>query len=187
MAEIKPCPKCGETPIVGYACGEFFIMPLSQPLFMCPCSSFISMHSSEEREIDEWNEYVERWKSNKMNEILQMAIDENKTLKNEIKKLKDEAAWVSPQDRLPKEKTRVLCAKRDAITGSIYQEIWAFSRRLKNLIDWSPWNIGWYHITADYEIGETEPEIDIEVTPLEDVLYWRELPELPKEAHQCNT
>lgn len=90
MAEIKPCPQCGETPIVGYACGDYFIMPLSKPLFMCACSSFVPMHASEEREIEEWNKYVERWKSNKMNEILQMALDENKTLKNEIEKLKAE-------------------------------------------------------------------------------------------------
>lgn len=63
MANIKPCPKCGETPIVGYACGDYFIMPLSKPLFTCVCSSFNEMHASEEREIEEWNKYVERWRA----------------------------------------------------------------------------------------------------------------------------
>lgn len=55
MAELKPCPQCGKTPILGYACGEYFILSLSKAIGTCVCSSFNEMHSSEEQEIDCWN------------------------------------------------------------------------------------------------------------------------------------
>lgn len=55
MPEIKPCPQCGEVPTIGYACGEYFIVPTSKAVGACVCGSFNEMHSSEEREIEAWN------------------------------------------------------------------------------------------------------------------------------------
>lgn len=40
MAELKPCPQCGEMPEIGYACGEYFILPTSKAIGACVCSSF---------------------------------------------------------------------------------------------------------------------------------------------------
>ena len=53
--KLKPCPKCGEVPMIGYACGEYFIFHPSKPVGNCICSSFAEMHSSEEQEIMAWN------------------------------------------------------------------------------------------------------------------------------------
>ena len=58
MADVLPCPECGEVPLIGYACGEYFVLPLSKPVGTCICSSFYEMHASEEREIEAWNRYV---------------------------------------------------------------------------------------------------------------------------------
>lgn len=53
MQQVSICPKCGRRPAIGYACGEYFIMTADDT---CPlCSNFNEMHSSEEREIIEWN------------------------------------------------------------------------------------------------------------------------------------
>ena len=57
--ELKPCPKCGEIPTVAYACGEYFILPISKPVGACVCSSFTEMHASEEQEIEGWNRRIE--------------------------------------------------------------------------------------------------------------------------------
>ena len=59
MAELKPCPCCGQIPQIGYACGEYFIMGTEE----CPfCDDFLEMHSSENTEIEAWNRWVnERW------------------------------------------------------------------------------------------------------------------------------
>ena len=53
--EMKPCPKCGDVPEIGYACGEYFIFHPSKVVGMCFCSSFVEMHSSENLEIEAWN------------------------------------------------------------------------------------------------------------------------------------
>lgn len=53
--ELKPCPECGEVPMIAYACGEYFILTPSKPVGTCVCSSFCEMHSSKEREIEAWN------------------------------------------------------------------------------------------------------------------------------------
>lgn len=63
MAEIKPCPKCGEVPIIGYACGEYFILPISKAIGACVCSSFAEMHASKEQEIEAWNRRADNVKS----------------------------------------------------------------------------------------------------------------------------
>ena len=55
MAELKPCPQCGEVPEIGYACGEYFILPISKAIGTCVCSSFTEMHASKEQEIEAWN------------------------------------------------------------------------------------------------------------------------------------
>lgn len=64
-AELLPCPKCGDVPDVGYACGEYFIMSVVHPVGECFCSSFCEMHSSEELEIKVWNEAVTKCRSEK--------------------------------------------------------------------------------------------------------------------------
>lgn len=56
--KLEPCPNCGEVPEIGYACGEYFIFPVSKCVGACVCSSFLEMHSSEEQEIDAWNRSV---------------------------------------------------------------------------------------------------------------------------------
>ena len=56
--ELKPCPSCGRVPLIGYACGEYFIMGAVKE---CPvCDDFIEMHSSEEMEIEAWNRRAEK-------------------------------------------------------------------------------------------------------------------------------
>lgn len=52
---LKPCPKCGEIPEIGYVCGEYFIFPVSKCVGTCICSSFTETHSSKELVIEAWN------------------------------------------------------------------------------------------------------------------------------------
>lgn len=59
MAELKPCPQCGEVPEIGYACGEYFILQISREVGACVCSSFTEMHTSKEQEIEAWNRKAE--------------------------------------------------------------------------------------------------------------------------------
>ena len=53
MAELKPCPKCGRRPLIGYACGEWFIV--GQVGGCGVCDTFGEMHSSREQEVEAWN------------------------------------------------------------------------------------------------------------------------------------
>lgn len=55
MNKLKPCPKCGEVPMIGYVCGEYFILPISKVVGTCVCSSFAEMHATEQQEIEAWN------------------------------------------------------------------------------------------------------------------------------------
>lgn len=56
MIELKPCPKCGRRPSLGYACGEYFIVGGSD----CPmCGGFNEMHASSKQEVEEWNRMLE--------------------------------------------------------------------------------------------------------------------------------
>ena len=58
MAELKPCPHCGRVPLIGYACGEYFIVGAVRD---CPvCDDFTEMHSSEAIEIEAWNRRAEK-------------------------------------------------------------------------------------------------------------------------------
>lgn len=59
MPELKPCPQCKEVPTIGYACGEYFIMPTPKAGVSCLCKSFNEMHSSKELEIEAWNRRVD--------------------------------------------------------------------------------------------------------------------------------
>ena len=57
MAELKPCPKCGVVPYIGYACGEYFVIGSHSD---CPvCDGFTEMHSNEQLEIEVWNRRAE--------------------------------------------------------------------------------------------------------------------------------
>ena len=54
VAHLAPCPVCGQTPHLGYCCGEYFIHG-NDP--KCPCCgiAFSEMHSDPAMEIDAWN------------------------------------------------------------------------------------------------------------------------------------
>lgn len=56
MAELKPCPKCGRKPLLGYACGEYFIV--GQVGGCGVCDMFGEMHASREQEVKAWNRRV---------------------------------------------------------------------------------------------------------------------------------
>lgn len=56
--KLIPCPQCGETPTIGYACGEFFIRT-SKPVGACFCGSFTEMHSCPGREAEAWNSHAQ--------------------------------------------------------------------------------------------------------------------------------
>ena len=44
MIELKPCPKCGMKPMIGYACGKYFIVGR---MAYCPvCDYFNEMRYS---------------------------------------------------------------------------------------------------------------------------------------------
>ena len=58
MAELKPCPKCGVPPKLGYACGEYLVYGDDPECPYCG-QSFAEMHSSEKLEIEAWNRRVE--------------------------------------------------------------------------------------------------------------------------------
>ena len=54
MIYLKPCPKCGRRPLLGYACGEYFIV--GQVGGGCGvCDTFGEMHASREQEAKAWN------------------------------------------------------------------------------------------------------------------------------------
>ena len=76
--KLDACPLCGQTPLLGYACGEYFIMPLKEIVGCCVCSSFTEMHSNEELEAERWNKFCELFNQG------------NFSLKEEILKLQTE-------------------------------------------------------------------------------------------------
>ena len=53
MTELKPCPKCGRRPLLGYACGEYFIVGKVRGCGVC--DTFGEMHASREQEAEAWN------------------------------------------------------------------------------------------------------------------------------------
>lgn len=54
MSELKPCPRCGVPPKIGYVCGEYFVYGENIGCPYCG-AAFTEMHSSEELEIEAWN------------------------------------------------------------------------------------------------------------------------------------
>ena len=64
MIELKQCPKCGRRPLLGYACGEYFIVGQVEGCGVC--DTFGEMHASREQEAEAWNrraamdEYIKR-------------------------------------------------------------------------------------------------------------------------------
>ena len=47
MIELKPCPKCGMRPMIGCACGKYFIVGM---VANCPMCGYLNeMHYSEKR------------------------------------------------------------------------------------------------------------------------------------------
>ena len=57
---LDPCPKCGGKVKLGYACGEYFIMPKGEGCDFC--NGFNEMHSSEVNETMAWDSKVEHAK-----------------------------------------------------------------------------------------------------------------------------
>ena len=53
MIELNPCPKCGNRPLFGYACGEYFIVGQREGCQVC--DNFREMHTSREQEAEAWN------------------------------------------------------------------------------------------------------------------------------------
>lgn len=58
MVELKPCPKCGVPPKIGYACGEYLVYGDDPDCPYCG-HDFTEMHSSEKLEVEAWNRRVE--------------------------------------------------------------------------------------------------------------------------------
>ncbi len=60
LPNLTPCPSCGNHPTLEYACGEYFI----QGTHNCPyCDNAgISMSSSKEKVIKEWNDLTQKIK-----------------------------------------------------------------------------------------------------------------------------
>lgn len=56
ILDLKPCPQCGDRVEIGYACGEYFIMPRERK--ECACCNFTEMHSNIEQEIEAWNQFA---------------------------------------------------------------------------------------------------------------------------------
>lgn len=55
-ATLAKCPVCKETPLLGYACGDFFIFCAEEcPVPMCD-------HPSEEATVKEWNEWADKYR-----------------------------------------------------------------------------------------------------------------------------
>ena len=75
MTKVKPCPQCKEVPIIGYCCGEHFVMTLKAPVGACVCSSFTEMHSSEETEIKAWNKHVEEMLTEVFEQVAEKGIE----------------------------------------------------------------------------------------------------------------
>lgn len=55
--ELKPCPRCGVSPHMGYCCGEYMIYGDDPNCPYCG-NAFTEMHSNELDEIRAWNRRV---------------------------------------------------------------------------------------------------------------------------------
>ena len=58
LEALAPCPVCGQTPHLGYCCGEYIVYG-DNP--RCPCcgrTNFLAMYSNPQQEIEAWNRWV---------------------------------------------------------------------------------------------------------------------------------
>ena len=53
MIDLKPCPKCGRRPSLGYVCGEFFIV--GQVRGCGVCDTFGEMHACRDQDAEGCN------------------------------------------------------------------------------------------------------------------------------------
>lgn len=57
-ALLAPCPVCGQTPHLGYCCGEYFVYGDNPKCPCCGGTNFCEMHSNLRQEIEAWNRWV---------------------------------------------------------------------------------------------------------------------------------
>lgn len=53
MTKLKPCPKCGRRPLLGYAYGKYFVV--GQTGGCGVCDTFGEMRATDEQEAEAWN------------------------------------------------------------------------------------------------------------------------------------
>lgn len=58
VAHLAPCPVCGQTPNLGYCCGEYFVYGDNPTCHCCGGTNFCEMHSDPRLEIEAWNRWV---------------------------------------------------------------------------------------------------------------------------------
>lgn len=70
MEEIKlnPCPLCGVSPTLGYACGEYFIFGQRDE---CPCCGvdYTTMYVSEEMMIESWEKRIPKYEKQQLSSV----------------------------------------------------------------------------------------------------------------------
>lgn len=65
MKKMRACPVCGLVPKLGYCCGEYFVYGTGvQNCAGCGTMGFLTMHSSPDQEIEEWNRWCEEYAEN---------------------------------------------------------------------------------------------------------------------------
>ena len=68
MIELKQCPKCGRRPLLGYACGEYFIVGQVEGCGVC--DTFGEMHASREQEVEAWNRRADNAEHSKIQKLI---------------------------------------------------------------------------------------------------------------------
>ena len=68
MIELKQCPKCGRRPLLGYACGEYFIVGQVEGCGVC--DTFGEMHASREQEAEAWNRRADNAAHSKIQKLI---------------------------------------------------------------------------------------------------------------------
>ena len=54
MDGLKPCPRCGVPPRIGYCCGEYLVAGDDPTCPYCG-DAFAEMHANKDMEIEAWN------------------------------------------------------------------------------------------------------------------------------------
>ena len=55
---LAPCPVCGQTPHLGYCCGEYVVYGDNPKCPCCGGTNFLAMHSDPRLEVEAWNRWV---------------------------------------------------------------------------------------------------------------------------------